>query len=301
VAAASDCDDTDGDVGAQAERPCETECGTGTEQCEHGEWQPCDAPTSCGTCEDGGVCEPGAIEEAGSCGTCGTMKRQCTTDCTWGAYQCVECDEAVCEIVGGCGAELERRTTDRSMCEQLCAAEAGEHPNRKCTFGNDVFRDYPIDTCLIEGGCAAELYNQQTDSCTCLMECSERSGSHPNRRCVFGSDQVLRDYPIDRCLIEGGCGDSIYEDQTDSCTCLQQCNSYPDREHRSCLFGGDQLLRQKPTANCHIENESDQVLFDQTTIHCDCLRECQDREDSHPNRSCTWDGEAIPEPWGAGM
>jgi hypothetical protein len=330
VAAASDCDDTDPNVGAQAERSCQTECGSGVERCVDGEWQPCDAPTDCGQCEDGetrtmpcgpcgemtqvcegsewtdgpceeqGVCEPGRIEEGGPCGSCGTMQRQCTQQCTWGDFQCVECDQAVCDIVGGCGVEIQNTTTDRSTCEQMCRDEADEHPNRKCRFGDEVFREYPIERCRIEGGCGAELFEQQTDSCACLQECNARSDSNPNRRCVFGS-QVLREQPIERCRIEGGCGAEVFNQQTDSCTCLRECSNHSDREHRSCIFGGDEVLRAKPTGTCHIESSGGRTLFDGRTIHCDCLRECQNRQDSYPDRSCVWDGSAIPAPWGTGM
>jgi hypothetical protein len=213
-----------------------------TQVCEGSEWTD-------GPCEEQGVCEPGRIEEGGPCGSCGTMQRQCTQQCTWGDFQCVECDQAVCDIVGGCGVEIQNTTTDRSTCEQMCRDEADEHPNRKCRFGDEVFREYPIERCRIEGGCGAEVFNQQTDSCTCLRECSNHS----------------------------------------------------DREHRSCIFGGDEVLRAKPTGTCHIESSGGRTLFDGTTIHCDCLRECQNRQDSYPDRSCVWDGSAIPPPWGTGM
>jgi hypothetical protein len=44
IAAGSDCDDHDAQVGITADRDCESACAAGTEHCVMGAWAACDAP-----------------------------------------------------------------------------------------------------------------------------------------------------------------------------------------------------------------------------------------------------------------
>lgn len=74
------CDGVDNDCNDAVDdgienRPCETDCGTGEERCEGGEWV-CSAPDSC-------ECTPAGLEEDDVCGNCGTRQRTCQDDLTW--------------------------------------------------------------------------------------------------------------------------------------------------------------------------------------------------------------------------
>ncbi len=90
-----DCDgETDEDV---EDRPCTTDCGSGMERCEGGEWY-CSAPAAC-------ECSPAGAEDEEVCGRCGTRSRTCEDDMTWsdwspcvGDHDCpVVCGDSVCE------------------------------------------------------------------------------------------------------------------------------------------------------------------------------------------------------------
>lgn len=139
--AASDCDDDDPSVVPGSTRPCETECGTGTETCSEGSWQACTAPTECecvpgderpepcgrcgsvtrscgqdgrwggaGACSGEGECMFGDSQEQ-TCGSCGQQIRFCAANCVWGDWGgCVEGGECVPGVIdsrscGRCGTQ----------------------------------------------------------------------------------------------------------------------------------------------------------------------------------------------------
>lgn len=79
-----DCDgDVDEDIPTET---CSTTCGEGVRSCVDGDWE-CSAPENCD-------CAPGE-EDTEECGLCGTRRRTCNSDYTWG-------DWGSCEGTGEC-------------------------------------------------------------------------------------------------------------------------------------------------------------------------------------------------------
>jgi hypothetical protein len=144
------CDGLDNNCDGAADesletRSCTTDCGTGTERCEAGEWV-CSVPSSCD-------CLPGDTESS-VCGDCGDQSRECLASFTWSAW-------SACAGEGVCAPGATRSCTACSQTgTQTCSAS--------CAWG----------TCVVAGCCSdAECEAlQRCFSGYCSDLCHENSG-----------------------------------------------------------------------------------------------------------------------------
>jgi len=106
-----------------------------------------------------GVCVPGASETGAACGMCGTERRSCAGDCTWGAWACE--GEGVCmdgEVdtemrpCGTCGTGMQVRT-------RTCQSS--------CTWG--AFGDW--GACTGDGPCCGDGVCDASETCESCVDC----------------------------------------------------------------------------------------------------------------------------------
>lgn len=120
-----------------------------------------DAGTDAGRPDGGpcGVCVPGTSESGVGCGMCGTQRRTCQADCTWGAWACE--GEGVCmpgeidaqmQSCGTCGTGMQTRTR---TCQSSCAWGA--------------FGDW--GTCTGDGPCCGDGVCDATETCDGCADC----------------------------------------------------------------------------------------------------------------------------------
>ncbi len=76
-----------------------------------------------GACGGVGACAAGAREMGASCGACGTMQRECTAGCSWGAWTCAGMGECMAGTPGSedqpCGTCGGTQTHTRT-CDPTC-------------------------------------------------------------------------------------------------------------------------------------------------------------------------------------
>lgn len=185
VPAALDCDDTDPEVGREAQRLCASACGEGLTDCVDGEWTACSAPTEC-------HCEVGETRQMG-CGRCGTQRQVCAG----GAWA----DDGGCEGEGVCmpGA-IESRTVSCGACGEGTQVET-RTCSASCAFGG-----WTSGSCMTSATCAPGATDSETRACTGACGGTQtRSRTCSSSTCTWGSFGAWSTCPSS-CCGDGVCG-----------------------------------------------------------------------------------------------
>ena len=171
IAAASDCDDTNADIGETSSRACYNVCeNLGEQVCERGAWGEC----------GGGVldclCPTVGEMRVAPCGFCGQWTQRCGTSGFWEAT-------SSCMMQGECAAGSAEHETDE-LCldrERICDATCHwtdwtvHHARGECVAGSR--RTVPVPTHCGEGyyECDANCIWQSTGE---MLD--------PDRECIAG-------------------------------------------------------------------------------------------------------------------
>ena len=145
-AATESCDgvdeDCDGEVDEEiATRTCRTDCGSGEQRCEGGEWF-CSAPESC-------ECTPSGVVDDEPCGRCGERRRTCQDDLSWGAWS-------------GCTGEGVCTPDQNSTCSTICGSVGQQSCDSTCSWRPCV---PPTEICnAVDDDCDGEV-----DRGSCLV------------------------------------------------------------------------------------------------------------------------------------
>ena len=176
----NDCDDAvDEDV---ADRPCSTECGSGTERCETGQWV-CSAPEEC-------ECTPAGTTDEQACGYCGTRIRTCGPDLGWSEWSACggegECSPGTSETnrCGLCGERTRQCNDDCSWNTWGACVGEGE-----CSPWTSETQDCGLcgqQTRLCSSGC---LWNEWAP-CTGEGECSPTSNESCTTSCGSSGSRI---------------------------------------------------------------------------------------------------------------
>ena len=153
--------DCNGDVDEEIEpRTCTTDCGTGEETCDGGEWL-CSAPESC-------ECSPAGETEQQPCGNCGQRGRTCGEDLRWSSWSsCTGQGECSSGAAGPCTTSC--GSTGERTCDSECTWRPCQPPEEICN-GVDDDCDGDVDEGVLNacGTCGSvpdEICNGDDDDC----------------------------------------------------------------------------------------------------------------------------------------
>jgi len=235
------CDGQDNDCDGQVDgmqQSCFSDCGSGTETCQFGSWNGCNAQkpktcqnwNSCSTeqmcvtscppkpvemcdgvdnncnaaVDEGFTCKPGQTQTQKCDGACGTKTRTCTNSCSWGNW-------SSCQGAGVCQPGAKQTKS--------CGSKCGKQTrtcNSQCKWNN-------YSKCGSEGVCSPG--SKKTKGCT---QCGEQTATC-NSQCKWNSYGSCKD--------KGVCNPN----QTKSCTTgcgKQTCSS-------SCGYGSCKYTTDK--------------------------------------------------------
>ncbi len=111
-------------------------------------------------CVDQGDCDPDEVQQGGGCERCGHQERRCRQDCTWGSWQCV--GQGECEI----GSSRDCGDCGRQDCTGSCTWGACE-PYYSCPSG---------ETCSSSGQCVVSCGDGQCGAGEDCSSCPEDCG-----------------------------------------------------------------------------------------------------------------------------
>lgn len=162
---AEECDGVDNDCDEEIDEgidghSCSTECGTGEERCEGGDWV-CSAPEEC-------ECAPAGLVDEEPCGDCGTRSRSCGPDLAWSSWSACStpaesCDGADDDCDGDCDEGC-RQPVHRSYCsverDHLYTLDESEASSGDCSVERLNF--FYLSTIQVPG--TAEFFRCYSES-----------------------------------------------------------------------------------------------------------------------------------------
>jgi|GEM_PF-733538 len=98
-----------------------------------------------------------------------------------------------------------------------------------------------MDACKIVQADQVVIFAEQRSRAECASECSAKEQSNPGRRCEWGSE-VLRQHPVNQCIIRGQAGKLHYQQTVTRFQCRMECAAREQTNpFRSCLWGGEDI------------------------------------------------------------
>jgi hypothetical protein len=196
--AATDCDDSDPEVGRQAQRLCTSRCGEGLIECTDGVWTECDAPTEC-------ACAIGDPPRDVPCGRCGTQRQVCTG----GAWV----DEGTCTGEGVCMPDaIETRTAPCGAC-----GEGTQVETRRCS-ASCGWGEWTSGTCMTSATCSPGATDREERACgTTCGGTQSRTRTCSSSTCTWGTWSGWSACPTCPTCGDGVCGG------TETCSTCSDC------------------------------------------------------------------------------
>lgn len=99
---------------------------------------------------------------------------------------------ANCKVIGGSLETLHESGKTKAQCESQCNSMTG-NPQRKCMWDGGVFRDHPMNRCLIVGEGGKVKYDEYVRRNICVKQCISMEAGHPFRKCTWGNE-LYRDH-----------------------------------------------------------------------------------------------------------
>jgi len=146
---------------------------------------------------------------------------------------------AICDIMGGAGAQLTAALVTREVCAAACAAQQSDgHPNLSCLWRRTDIT--PTDRCLLVGGGGRILLAEVRTRGQCVVACREsHSTTNPNLDCRWGAVTIT---PVGVCNVVSANGTPLANASESRGACAARCASFAEENpNRICNWDGKRI------------------------------------------------------------